>query len=168
MLNFIFTKVAWKSGYLRWLNVKREKTLLKERLRHRCFPVNFPKCLRTLFFIEHHRWLLLIIFCNFGHVHEYQTQFCISRKLKKSFLWIASLYLNSRRWNFSNRTKPWLHKCLLRCHLQIFIQGRVMLKNNSVYSLALCANLPCKIEKFEWKVVGVGILGIGICFNGSH
>ena len=31
----------------------------KERLWHRCFPVNFAKFLRTTFFIEHLWWLLL-------------------------------------------------------------------------------------------------------------
>ena len=34
-------------------------TLLKRRLWNRCFLVDFPKFLRTLFFTEHHRWLLL-------------------------------------------------------------------------------------------------------------
>ena len=34
-------------------------TLLKKRLWHRCFPVNFAKFLRTLFFAEHLRWLFL-------------------------------------------------------------------------------------------------------------
>ena len=34
-------------------------TLLKKRLWHRCFPVNFVKFLRTPFFTEHRRWLLL-------------------------------------------------------------------------------------------------------------
>ena len=33
--------------------------LLKKRLWHRCFPVNFVKYLRTSFFIEHLWWLLL-------------------------------------------------------------------------------------------------------------
>ena len=33
--------------------------LLKKRLWHRCFPVNFAKSLRTPFFTEHLRWLLL-------------------------------------------------------------------------------------------------------------
>ena len=33
--------------------------LLKQRLWHRCFPVNFVKFLRTAFFIEHLWWLLL-------------------------------------------------------------------------------------------------------------
>ena len=41
-------------------------------------------------------------------------------------------------------------------------------KNISVYFLAICANFPCKIEKFELEVVGVGILGTGLCFQGSH
>ena len=35
-------------------------TLLKNRLWHRCFPVNFPKFLRTPFLTEHCQWLLLI------------------------------------------------------------------------------------------------------------
>ena len=36
-------------------------TSLKKRLQHRRFPVNFVKFLRTSFFIEHLRWLLLIL-----------------------------------------------------------------------------------------------------------
>ena len=49
----------------RFLNIVaglRPTTLLKKKLWHRCFPVNFAKCLRTPFFIEHLWWLLLI--CN--------------------------------------------------------------------------------------------------------
>ena len=34
-------------------------TLLKKELWHGCFPVNFAKFSRTLFFIEHLWWLLL-------------------------------------------------------------------------------------------------------------
>ena len=37
----------------------RPATLLKERLWHRCFLVNFTKFLETLFFIEYLWWLLL-------------------------------------------------------------------------------------------------------------
>ena len=37
----------------------RSSTLLKKRLWHRCFPVDFEKFLRTPFFIEHLWWLLL-------------------------------------------------------------------------------------------------------------
>ena len=37
----------------------RPATLLKKRLCHRCFTVNFEKFLRTPFFFEHLRWLLL-------------------------------------------------------------------------------------------------------------
>ena len=39
----------------------RPATLLKKRLWHRCFPMNFPKFLRTPFLTEHLRWLLLAI-----------------------------------------------------------------------------------------------------------
>ena len=31
-------------------------------------------------------------------------------------------------------------------------------KNNNVYFLAICVNFPCKIEKFELEVVGMGNL----------
>ena len=39
----------------------RSATLLKKRLWYRCFPANFVKFLRTPFFTEHLRWLLLAI-----------------------------------------------------------------------------------------------------------
>ena len=39
----------------------RPATLLKKRLWHRCFPVNFVKFLRTPFYIEH-LWRLLLTF----------------------------------------------------------------------------------------------------------
>ena len=39
----------------------RSATVLKKTLWHRCFPVNFVKILRTPFYIEHLRWLLLCI-----------------------------------------------------------------------------------------------------------
>ena len=38
---------------------QRPATLLKKRLCHRSFPVNFVKFLRAPFFTEHPRWLLL-------------------------------------------------------------------------------------------------------------
>ena len=38
----------------------RPATLLKKKLWHRCFPVNFVKFSRTPFLIEHLRWLLYI------------------------------------------------------------------------------------------------------------
>ena len=51
-INFIFfNKVAGL----------RPATLLKKRPWYRCFPMNFAKVLRTPLFIEHHRWLLLIL-----------------------------------------------------------------------------------------------------------
>ena len=74
------------------------------------------------------------------------------------------MFINIRR---THRRKPWLRKNLLHRHLQILIQRRVILKK-SVYFLAVCANFPCKIEEFELKIVGVGILGTGFCFQGSH
>ena len=43
---------------IRWLQTCN---FIKERLQHRCFPVKSLKFLRTSFFTEHLRWLLLSI-----------------------------------------------------------------------------------------------------------
>ena len=43
----------------------RPATLLKKRLWHKCFPVNFAKFLRTSFLTKHLRWLLLDNFNQF-------------------------------------------------------------------------------------------------------
>ena len=56
MLNSLFNKVAG-------LQVC---SVIKQRLQHRCFPVKFAKLLRTNFFTEHPRWLLLINIQGFG------------------------------------------------------------------------------------------------------
>ena len=49
----------------------RPATLLKKRLWHRCFPVNFVKLLRTPFFTEQPFWLLLFVMrCNCGRVEK--------------------------------------------------------------------------------------------------
>ena len=55
-----FTKFAWKR-LCQSLSFQRLKpaTLLKKRLWHRCFPVNFAKLLRAPFLSEQLRWLLL-------------------------------------------------------------------------------------------------------------
>ena len=44
----------------------RSATLLKMRLRHRCFPMNFVKFLRMPYFTEQFRWLLL----TFRKIHR--------------------------------------------------------------------------------------------------
>ena len=70
LINFVkFTgKHLWQSHFLRkkrdsdtgaFLWILGPATLLKKRPLNRYFPVNFAKFLRTPFFTEHVRWLLL-------------------------------------------------------------------------------------------------------------
>ena len=47
-----------------WSCRPQAATLSKKRLWHRCFPVNFTKFLRTIFFTEHLWWLLQIRVTN--------------------------------------------------------------------------------------------------------
>ena len=59
-----FSDLTWKSQeqlpeVLCKKGVLRPATLLKKRLWHKCFPVNFAKFLRTPFSVDHLRWLLL-------------------------------------------------------------------------------------------------------------
>ena len=63
-------------------------TLLKKRLWHGCFPVNFAKFLRTPFLTEHLRQLLLKCQNNF------KCQLLMSAKNKKSTLSKITLILN--------------------------------------------------------------------------
>ena len=65
-----------KKGAFNILISFRPGTLLKERLQHRCFPVNFAKFSRTPFFLEHLRWLLLqsIVSNFYWIIDEYLTQ----------------------------------------------------------------------------------------------
>ena len=54
----------------------RSATLLKRRLWHRCFPVNFAKFLRTSFFTEHLWWLLLKrdTIINFNNLRKHRNE----------------------------------------------------------------------------------------------
>ena len=56
-------KYLCQSLFLNKVAGLRPATLLKKRLWHRCFPVNFVKFLRATFYKEHLWWLLLTIFC---------------------------------------------------------------------------------------------------------
>ena len=68
-----FAKFIWKhlcqSLFFNKVVDHRPATLLKKRLWHRCFPVNFAIFLRTPFFIEHLWWLFL--FFTFSLPLEY-------------------------------------------------------------------------------------------------
>ena len=48
-----------------------------KRLWHWCFPANFAKFLRTLFFIEHLRWLLLEI-ASFAYLNLFDSRIFLS------------------------------------------------------------------------------------------
>ena len=60
----------------------RTGTLLKERLWHSCFPVNFAKFVRTPFLTEHLRWLLLYLV--YTYVSLIPASFIFSIKLCQS------------------------------------------------------------------------------------
>ena len=60
----------------------RPATLLKKRLWHRCFPVNFAEFLRTPILIEHLWWLLLKFHSNSFPEHH----FVVSTMTAQGFL----------------------------------------------------------------------------------
>ena len=52
--------LCWSLFFNKYAGLKA-CNFIKKRLQHRFFPVKFPKFLRTPFFTEHVRWLLLKI-----------------------------------------------------------------------------------------------------------
>ena len=63
----LFLAISQNSQDYTWARVSF-LTLVKKRLWHRCFPVNFAKFPRTSFLTEHLRWLLLIVYRgNYKH-----------------------------------------------------------------------------------------------------
>ena len=69
----------------------RPSTLLKKRLWHRCFPVNFVKILRTPFYIEH-AWTTSSVFLFLQALtgHTPHSCFCFQDFQTKNELLIAS------------------------------------------------------------------------------
>ena len=89
----------------------RPTTLLRKRLWHSCFPVNFVKFLRTPFLTEHLWWLLLAILSGLYRVKNfcYSEQiipsrkfllFCIGYIWSRAFILINILFITN--WNSKN------------------------------------------------------------------
>ena len=78
----------WSVGQLRLFFNKAAglsaATLLKKRLWHRCFPVNFAKFIRTPFFIEHF-WTTASEPGETSHMSEISAEQCISLCKNKLF-----------------------------------------------------------------------------------
>ena len=110
-------------------------TLLKKRLWHRCFPVNFTKFLRTPFFTEHLQWLLLLVVISSLSLDL--LKICVDNFKKElsfvsfyfSFLWTIKSKKESNH-NYIIRTSP----------SQMFLKIGV-LKNLAIFTENLCRNL---------------------------
>ena len=70
----------------------RPATLLKKRLWHRVFPVNFAKFLRTYFFTEHRQWLLLA----FAFIEISYSNTVCNISAAETWIWLVSF--NGREW----------------------------------------------------------------------
>ena len=87
-------KHLWQSLFFNKVAGLRPATLLKTRLWHRCFPVNFAKFLKTSLLTEHLRWLPLAF--------QNESILYISRSSRSKqaqclkFKWTVSSWNNSR------------------------------------------------------------------------
>ena len=107
-----------------------KKTLLKKRLRRRCFPVSFSKFLKTHFFVELFRWLPVQFYsqrklCKW--VSKVVTIYFISTFL----VLVLCLFLASTRFAFtSRRTCGWGNMTFLifqmimqlKCHVTFWVR----------------------------------------------
>ena len=70
----------------------KSSNFIQKRLQHRPFSVKCPKCLRTLFFIEHLLWLLLtcgkffliLVIISFVNTDNNRVKTCIKKVDKKA------------------------------------------------------------------------------------
>ena len=76
-------------------------TLLKKRILHRFFPMNFPKFLRTPFFTEHLWWMLLLSVKN---TRRARTTFNVENILTK---WIRLQKFNSQGRSVESKKILW-------------------------------------------------------------
>ena len=67
----VFLKIhtCVEDSFLTDVAALRSATLLKEILQHTCFPMNYWKFLKTLFFIEQLRWV-----CSFCYLRTQSAQ----------------------------------------------------------------------------------------------
>ena len=98
----------------------RPSTVLKKRLWHRCFPMNFAKFLRIPFLIERLWWLLLnqdhwFVKQELFEGHEPNT--C---NVAHCFLWYQSSFLENIPWN-KQRKKIYRITVLFDSHFSFYI-----------------------------------------------
>ena len=69
--NVVFCEIgAFKNSFLNKVTGLMLVTLVKKRLWHKCFPVNFEKLLKITFFVEQLRWLDLKLFLKISVVGQ--------------------------------------------------------------------------------------------------
>ena len=110
-------------------------------------------------------YLALMETLIYGHILNIRDNYAFQENIFYEWLlwtWILDIEISHTGRNHGHV----LH--LFHRHLQTFTQGRVMLKNNIVYFLAIYANFPCKTEKFKLEVVSVDFLKIRFYFQGGH
>ena len=114
-------KHLWQSLFFNKVAGLGPTTLLKKRLCHRCFPVNFTTFPRTPFFIEHLEWLLL------------ELLILRNRTLKRTLETNCNKFLASSRCLILRHCK--LLWWLVNCHFIIFFLTccmSVIVANNPV------------------------------------
>ena len=108
-------------------------TLLKKRLWHSCFPMNFAKLLRTTFFAERLRWLLLK---KYGKILHKKMKFSI----KDFFSKCHQIRRKLRIW--SHLLKKPLMENVIFCEVKILIlTQRLLVPSNQ--------NLACELTPLE-------------------
>ena len=120
----------------------RPATLLKKRPWHRYFPVNFAKVLRTPFFLEHLRWLLLcnsteyewtnMVFTIGSRIVVYAEQFPVRVTISSYLYMRPATLLKKRLWR---RCFPVNFVKFLRTPFLQNTSGRLLLYKISSYFL---------------------------------
>ena len=121
----------------------RPANLLKKRLSHRYFPMNFSKLLRTPFLTEHIRWLLLYVEKYFlGNLHIWfiicatslQKIFVIVSHVLRDTLSTSRLILLRKPALVARISKSSCYFSLLICHKQDSTISKNFKLTGSIYA----------------------------------
>ena len=82
----ILLKFTGRQLCLSLFSVPRDCKVIKKRLQHRCFPVNFAKILRELFLSNTSRWILLKSLIHISCLQCWSWCFCCFHFIRKQAL----------------------------------------------------------------------------------
>ena len=148
---------------------ENSESSLKMRPQHKCFLVNFAKFLRTAFFIEHLRWLLLnLSSCFYIFAEETVLSQLLSPFFSERFFPVSLIW----RWYVFDRHKKYLQyewsrkvECCPQLLIYKVLMHTLIVWHNNDHNDRILNTFAIFNEKFYWKLIQVEWCERVSCFH---